>query len=313
MPLNQMFGLSVESEFPFEDFPPALGETQASVRLGEIPHSIPAQIPPIIIDKVGLKIFISDKEFLRINILNPARNLYIRNGTEIVLSQHFKRNTKFSKREKLQLLEFAFLQLWGQRGAIQFHASCVRMGGQAFLFFGKPGAGKTTISAALLARGHDKLSDDNAAITFDEKGHFFAVPFCTYQSVRPETADFFNLPNYPDDWDIEQGKFVLKALTRSPQPVPIGAFFFVIPENISEPKCSLALGLEKMHILFESSRTKELFSVKNNIDCSNIQAPSILSHLAKSLPFYKISRSTISPPHALANYLEASFLKKSSN
>lgn len=47
-----------------------------------------------------------------------------------------------------------------RRGALILHASAIAAGGQALVFAGKSGAGKSTIAAMLAAAGHPMLSDE---------------------------------------------------------------------------------------------------------------------------------------------------------
>ncbi len=51
-----------------------------------------------------------------------------------------------------------------QRGLLVLHASVVNINGCAVAFLGKSGAGKSSTAAALLARGHEIVADDVAAI-----------------------------------------------------------------------------------------------------------------------------------------------------
>jgi hypothetical protein len=61
------------------------------------------------------------------------------------------------------------------RGVTCLHASAVALGGRAVAFLGPPGAGKSTIAAALARRGHAVLTDDLLALC--ERGdRFFAQP-----------------------------------------------------------------------------------------------------------------------------------------
>ena len=51
-----------------------------------------------------------------------------------------------------------------QRQRLVLHASAVSVGGQGIVFLGASGAGKSTIAAACLARGHLLLADDVTAV-----------------------------------------------------------------------------------------------------------------------------------------------------
>jgi hypothetical protein len=51
-----------------------------------------------------------------------------------------------------------------QRGFLPLHASAVAIDGRAVAFLGPRGAGKSTMAAALYARGHDLISDDSVVV-----------------------------------------------------------------------------------------------------------------------------------------------------
>jgi hypothetical protein len=54
-----------------------------------------------------------------------------------------------------------------QRGYVLLHASAVMVGNSAVAFVGKSTAGKSTMAAAMCARGHRLLADDRVAIAMD--------------------------------------------------------------------------------------------------------------------------------------------------
>ena len=57
-----------------------------------------------------------------------------------------------------------------QRGSCVLHASVVQIGDVAVAFLGQIGAGKSSTTAALCARGYTLVADDNAAIQLDSIG-----------------------------------------------------------------------------------------------------------------------------------------------
>jgi hypothetical protein len=75
-----------------------------------------------------------------------------------------------------------------QRGILVLHASAVAVGGAACLFLGNSGDGKSSLCAALTARGHGLLTDDVAAIAFREDG-LLLFPGPAQIKLWPDSAD----------------------------------------------------------------------------------------------------------------------------
>jgi hypothetical protein len=72
------------------------------------------------------------------------------------------------------------------RGVICLHASAVSINGRAVAFLGAPGAGKSTIAAALAQRGHLVLADDITALE-ERSGVIYAQPAYPGVCLWPES------------------------------------------------------------------------------------------------------------------------------
>src|SRR5262249_58644811 len=68
---------------------------------------------------------------------------------------------------RLFLLGPALAVLLPQRGRLVLHASAVGIGEGAVCFLGGPGRGKSTIAAALHARGHGLVADDVTVVQLE--------------------------------------------------------------------------------------------------------------------------------------------------
>jgi hypothetical protein len=63
-----------------------------------------------------------------------------------------------------------------QRGLFPLHAACVRIRGTAIALCGRTGAGKSTLAAALVRRGHALIADDVCVIDFTANGEPLVLP-----------------------------------------------------------------------------------------------------------------------------------------
>jgi hypothetical protein len=82
-----------------------------------------------------------------------------------------------------------------QRGLLVLHASAVNLGGEAVLFIGEKGAGKSTTAAGLLARGHTLLSDDVVAIDLSDPTCPLVLPAFAQIRLRPDSAAAVAVPD----------------------------------------------------------------------------------------------------------------------
>jgi hypothetical protein len=78
---------------------------------------------------------------------------------------------------RLHLLGSALGVLLHQRGLFPFHASAVEVDGQAVLFLGQWGMGKSTMAAAMHQQGYRLIADDLAALFVDREGIYVLPAF----------------------------------------------------------------------------------------------------------------------------------------
>jgi hypothetical protein len=75
-----------------------------------------------------------------------------------------------------------------QRGELSLHASTVRIGDEVVALAGRRGAGKSTTSLALAARGHELLVDDTTLLRLVD-GQAFITPYARNVHLLPEAAE----------------------------------------------------------------------------------------------------------------------------
>ena len=84
-----------------------------------------------------------------------------------------------------QVLSFALLK----HGREPVHATVVACGGSAVAICGPPGAGKTTLAAALLGRGARMVTDDLLVINWVPNGRPMAQPGAPRIKLLPDTGE----------------------------------------------------------------------------------------------------------------------------
>lgn len=83
--------------------------------------------------------------------------------------------------------------LW-QRGHLVLHGASVEISGRGVLFVGPPGCGKSSLAAALVARGHRVLTDDVCALTVRQEGVPSVVPGTPFVRLWDDALDALGVP-----------------------------------------------------------------------------------------------------------------------
>lgn len=121
------------------------------------------------------------------------------------------------------------------RGLEVLHASGVVLGGRALLIAGPPGAGKSSLAAALVRAGGQLLSDDSVALRLSE-GKLTAYAGSTVLQLRPtedERLSASERAQLGDPADSVAGKQrYVRAST--PNPVALGSLF-LLERSAEEP------------------------------------------------------------------------------
>jgi hypothetical protein len=124
------------------------------------------------------------------------------------------------------------------RGYVCLHASAVAVQGQAVLFAGEPGMGKSSTAAAFVERGFGLLADDVAAIRREGEGRWVVAPGFPLLRLWPDSAEFLygaaaarELPRAQPGEDKR-----LLGLGRSPgkfqsEPTPLGGIYLLAPRS----------------------------------------------------------------------------------
>jgi len=109
----------------------------------------------------------------------------VRGGTEIVVDPCAGVEERLLR---LPLLGTLLAVLLHQRGSLVLHASAVAIEGEAIIFVGNKGYGKSTMAATLYGRGHQLLSDDVVALSMEDSGRSMVLPGFPQLKLYPEAV-----------------------------------------------------------------------------------------------------------------------------
>jgi len=147
------YGLGIRSNLPLPDFHPAEAGCDVAVRF-ERTGTKPSEI-----DGQALYVRVTKKE--AVIAADDLGVFLVRDGREVTVMPAAGDGERASQ---LYVAGTAMAIVLFQRGRLALHASAVAVGGKVVAFLGEPGAGKSSLAAALHARGHDLVADDVTAV-----------------------------------------------------------------------------------------------------------------------------------------------------
>lgn len=132
----------------------------------------------------GVRFEVSKNKFL-LKVDNIAK-FYVAGGNNIII-QPFEGSEDEDIR--VFLLNTVFAALLDQREHIVLHGSCIEVNGQAIIFLGASGTGKSTLAAAFHRKGYKILTDEICAVKISETGTPIAIPSFPKLKIWKDAAE----------------------------------------------------------------------------------------------------------------------------
>ena len=110
----------------------------------------------------------------------------VRGGTEIIVDPIPNLDEDYIIRQPI--LGPLLGMILHQRNYLILHASGVKIGNRACLFLGAKGQGKSTMAATLYGQGHQMMTDDVAAISFNDSGNPTLLPGFPQIKLWPDSV-----------------------------------------------------------------------------------------------------------------------------
>lgn len=222
-------GWRVRSEVALPELYPWFGEDRpadVSFRLTE-----PEELQGAIIDHAQVRIVVHGNRCW-MDIPSVARFL-IRDGVEVQIAPCAEVEASTLRN---YLLGTVVGVLCHQRGLYPLHAACLSLGGQACAFSGNSGIGKSTLAAALAARGHVLLSDDLCVL--DLSGPVPMVqPAFPRVKLWPRSMQALKIDPEGLHHDGDKHHFRFSDVAHfTPDPVPLHAVYFLRAAQETEPE-----------------------------------------------------------------------------
>jgi HPr Serine kinase C-terminal domain len=153
------YGLGIHAAMPLPELVAGEAEGEVTIRFGSVNH------PPADAFENGW-VYCRPAPGEELFSWRGAGSFLVRGGHEIVVDPSPRIDEGLLR---LFVLGPVLATLLRQRGYLLLHASAIAVSGEAVLFLGSAGWGKSTMAAALHARGHRLIADDMAALRVEEK------------------------------------------------------------------------------------------------------------------------------------------------
>jgi hypothetical protein len=235
----RVFGLTLSSEIELPELRPSHPDTQPdfTVRWGHVPRVATTK------DPYGLSV---TETGAPVSVTSVAR-FHVSGGSDIRVDPDPAADEVTIR---LFLMGTAMGALFCQRRMFPLHANAIVFDGQAVAFAGPSRAGKSTLAAAFLDRGHAVLSDDICVINSSIDGVFVAQPGIPRvrlwsDAVERSGRDALTLTRVRSGMD----KYVVP--TRAAQPeraLPLEAIF-VLGSNGTEVRARALHGFSAIEAL----------------------------------------------------------------
>lgn len=227
----------------------------------------------------------------------------IRDGASVVVEPA---RDAAERRVRLNLLGAAFGVICHQRGILPLHASVVEIDGRCAAFLGRSGAGKSTMAAALQARGARLLGDDICAIHMPAGDRAFVWPGVAFLKLWDDSAQALGYGDRPENLPRSlklhfaataeapamdprrlDGLYVLAeavgATEAAPEAMPSADALNALLTNTFRPTVMAAMGLRATNLMqcSELLRRCGVFAFRRNADLTRAErsAERIEEHL----------------------------------
>lgn len=150
-------GLSIRSQIPLPEYAYARSDGDAEIKIQV------ADLPESSLEEFG---YDNTPEGFRVWFTDVGRFFISRSGTIDVLRPRGVTDASV----RLPLLGSVIAVALHYRGVLALHGNALAINGDGVVILGDKGQGKSTLTAYLVAHGHQLVSDDVSAVTMDAEG-----------------------------------------------------------------------------------------------------------------------------------------------
>lgn len=256
----RVFGWNVSSEIELKELWEGDGHAAIDViiRKADLPELLEGAV------KKGIGFQIKPKHYFL--TIDKVAKFHVIDGKEILVDIHPEAQLKDVK---VFLYASVFGGLCHLRHTLPLHAGAIMHKGEAYLFTGNTGAGKSTTVAALQKRGYAVLTDDLAPVKFNASNQATISQGISRIKLWGDALDRIAIPYLPEDQIRDEIKKFHTAVNQKldDKDFFVKKIFILEPHGKEELVCTELKGKEKIvEVMKHTFRTQliEGFGLKQN-------------------------------------------------
>jgi len=277
----RVYGLNINSNIEISEFSKRdedfKDEDKVSILYGQISQDILEEI------KEGKRSNIT-KEQVWFHI-DQVATYFIKNGNTVIIEPCENCNECLMK---VYIMGSVLGLLLLQREVTAIHGGTIIIDGKAVIFTGERGAGKSTLTTAFGKKGYSFLSDDVAALNFDNE--LAIEPGFPYHKLCVDALESMNY--YMEDYSFFQADGIIKYLVPDfhgfyKEKVPITSICELTVGDVENVQVEEIVGGEKLNKIIKNIYRIEYLGSMGGMTPKYLKK---CIEVAKKIKFYKITR-----------------------
>lgn len=273
-----VYGLKIKSDIEIKEFIKIENENNdIDIVLGQAPDEIKSMI-----SKGSISSYSKTKVWFHID---DVATYYIVDGTTILVDP-CENHDETLLRVYLMCSCLGFIML--QREQVAIHGGVINIDGNAVIFTGDRGTGKSTLTTALRNKGHQFISDDVAATYFDKVPYVY--PGFPYQKLCDDAMDSLGYEREGLSTIVgeDKVKYIVPAFDSFyDKSAPLTSIVKLEVGDVDKVTIDKVIGQEKLMLIMKNVYRQEFLGFMGGMTPVFIKK---CVDIAKNITCYKVTR-----------------------
>lgn len=274
----RVYGLNIESEIEIKEFiEDEYKKSVVKILLGTMPNDV---------KQLMNNGRISDYSKGEIWFYVDGVASYYITGGDTIIVEPCENTDKTLLRVYLMCSCLGFIML--QKEKVAIHGGVINIYGNAVIFTGDRGTGKSTLTTALRNKGYHFISDDVAATYFDKVPYVY--PGFPYQKLCGDAMDTLGYEREGLSTIIGEGKvkYIVPAFDSFyDRPAPLTSIVKLTVGDVDKVTIEVVKGHEKLNLIMKNVYRQEFLGVMGGMSSVFIKK---CIDIAKHITCYKVTR-----------------------